>query len=132
MKSPATLGTNPTSYQLEQYQKSLLTYWELKGVVDTAREEGLAEGHEKGLAEGHEKGLAEGHEKGLVEGHEKGLVEGHEKGLAEGLQKGREEGHQAGKQEGIFQVATTMKVQGLSIEIIERVTGLTRQELASL
>jgi predicted transposase/invertase (TIGR01784 family) len=44
---------NLTREQLEQYQKSLLTYWELKGVVDTARDEG----HERGLAEGLQKGI---------------------------------------------------------------------------
>jgi hypothetical protein len=43
---------NLTPDQLEQYQKSLLTYWELKGVVDTARDEGEAKGLEKGRAEG--------------------------------------------------------------------------------
>jgi predicted transposase/invertase (TIGR01784 family) len=40
---------NLTREQLEQYQKSLLTYWELKGVVDTAYDEGEARGIEKGI-----------------------------------------------------------------------------------
>ncbi len=35
---------NLTREQLEQYQKSLLTYWELKGVVDTAYDDGKADG----------------------------------------------------------------------------------------
>jgi len=52
---------NLTREQLEQYQKSLLTYWELKGVVDTARDEG----HERGLAEGLQKGMEKGIEKGI-------------------------------------------------------------------
>ena len=47
---------NLTPDQLEQYQKSLLTYWELKGVVDTARDEGKAEGLIEGEARGLEKG----------------------------------------------------------------------------
>jgi len=47
---------NLTKEQLEQYQKSLLTYWELKGVVDTAR----GEGEEKGRLEGRLEGKKEG------------------------------------------------------------------------
>ncbi len=43
---------NLTKEQLEQYQKSLLTYWELKGVVDTARDEGKEEGRLEGRLEG--------------------------------------------------------------------------------
>ncbi|BAP55848.1 hypothetical protein THII_1551 [Thioploca ingrica] len=43
---------NLSPEQREQYQKSLLTYWELKGVVDTAREEGLQKGREEGKLEG--------------------------------------------------------------------------------
>ncbi len=42
---------NLTRDQLEQYQKSLLTYWELKGVVDTARDEGREEGRLEGKLE---------------------------------------------------------------------------------
>lgn len=43
---------NLTRDQLEQYQKSLLTYWELKGVVDTARDEGKLQGKAEGRLEG--------------------------------------------------------------------------------
>ncbi len=47
---------------LEQvaYRESLKHYWDMNNVVETAREEGLAEGREVGLAEGREMGLAEG------------------------------------------------------------------------
>ncbi len=75
---------NLTPEQREQYQKSLLTYWELKGVVDTAREEGW--------------------------------------------QKGREEG----RLEGILQVARMMKQNGLAIEVIQTMTGLTLNEIERL
>jgi len=43
---------NLTREQLEQYQKSLLTYWELKGVVDTAYDDGLIDGEQIGLRKG--------------------------------------------------------------------------------
>jgi predicted transposase/invertase (TIGR01784 family) len=65
---------------LEQYQKSLLTYLELKGVVDTARDEGEAKGIEK----------------------------------------------------GIRLIAMNLKNEGLSLEVISRVTGLSNIELEKL
>ena len=49
-----------------------------------------------------------------------GLVEG----LAEGLARGREE--------GILQMARNMKQQGLSLDIIQRVTGLSADVCESL
>jgi len=50
---------NLTREQLEQYQKSLLTYWELKGVVDTAHDDGEKIGFQKGKAEGKAEGKFE-------------------------------------------------------------------------
>jgi len=79
---------NLTREQLEQYQKSLLTYWELKGVVDTARDEGKAEGKAEGLIEGIEK--------------------------------------------GICLTAQKLKQEGLSVEMIAKVTGLTVAEIENL
>jgi len=75
---------NLTPEQLEQYQKSLLTYWELKGVVDTAKDEG------------------------------------------------REEGRLEGRLEGIRLTAHKLKQEGLSVEIISKVTGLTVNEIEKL
>jgi len=51
---------NLTKEQLEQYQKSLLTYWELKGVVDTAYDDGEKIGFEKGIIQGEQIGLEKG------------------------------------------------------------------------
>jgi predicted transposase/invertase (TIGR01784 family) len=105
-----------TPKQREFYHKSLLSYQELKGVVDTAREEGLAEG----LQQGREEGRAEGREEGRAEGREEGRAEG------------REEGIQEGKLAGIIQVAQTMKHNGLPLQLIQQVTGLTNRELQQL
>lgn len=60
---------NLTKEQLEQYQKSLLTYWELKGVVDTARDEG----EEKGIKKGREEGRLEGKLEVAMKLKQKGL-----------------------------------------------------------
>lgn len=85
-------------------------------VLTSAKAEGLVEGHAKGLEEGMEKGLAEGHAKGLEEGMEKGLVKGMEKGQDKERRKN----------------ARSMKELGIAIEIIERVKGLSREEITNL
>jgi predicted transposase/invertase (TIGR01784 family) len=71
---------NLTREQLEQYQKSLLTYWELKGVVDTAYDDGKADG----------------------------------------------------KLEEKLEIAQNLKQEGFPIEIIEKVTGLSIEEIKQL
>ncbi|MEY3220177.1 MAG: hypothetical protein RIT27_1534 [Pseudomonadota bacterium] len=68
---------NLTREQLEQYQKSLLTYWELKGVVDTAYDDGKADG----------------------------------------------------KLEEKLEIARNLKQEGFSVEMIEKVTGLSIEEI---
>jgi predicted transposase/invertase (TIGR01784 family) len=68
---------NLTREQLEQYQKSLLTYWELKGVVDTAYDDGKADG----------------------------------------------------KLEEKLEIARNLKQEGFPIEMIEKVTGLSVEEI---
>ncbi|MCF0184330.1 MAG: Rpn family recombination-promoting nuclease/putative transposase, partial [Bacteroidaceae bacterium] len=59
---------------------------------------------------------AEGREEGLIEGHKKGLVEGHKKGLAEAN----------------LAFATKMKSDGMPIDIIQKYTGLTADEIDRL
>jgi predicted transposase YdaD len=67
---------------------------------------------------------------------EKGIAEGIQKGRAEGIQKGRAEGIQKGIAEGIHkekrQTALEMLREGLSIELIAKVTKLSRNEIEDL
>ncbi|MBU1720346.1 MAG: Rpn family recombination-promoting nuclease/putative transposase [Bacteroidetes bacterium] len=53
--------------EFQEYEDSLKYYRDLKNSLDTAREEGMAEGIEKGIAEGIEKGIAEGERKKQIE-----------------------------------------------------------------
>jgi predicted transposase/invertase (TIGR01784 family) len=45
-----------TREEYNVYQESLLSYWESKGMIDTARDEGRVEGIAKGRAEGEQIG----------------------------------------------------------------------------
>jgi len=81
-------------------------------VLDTAKMEGHAEGLEEGLAKGHAKGLEEGHAKGLEEGHAKGLEEG--------------------RAEEKKSLVRRMKAMGMDAEAIAQITGLTKEEVASI
>ena len=53
---------------MREYEDSLKAYRDIKNSLDTAREEGRAEGREEGRAEGREEGRAEGREEGRAEG----------------------------------------------------------------
>jgi predicted transposase/invertase (TIGR01784 family) len=62
------------------------------------------------------------------------LVKPHyEKGLKEGLQKGLQEGKLEGKQEGKLETkietAKKMKKEGLSLDLIIKITGLSKKDL---
>ena len=70
------------------------------------------------------KGRREGESKGRLEGK----AEGHSEGLKEGLSKGKMEG----AKEERMQTARRMKNEGLSIELIAKITGLSPEEIASL
>lgn len=70
--------------------------------------------------------------KGMKKGMEKGLAAGMEKGLAEGLAKGKEEGLAEGKKEGTKEIAAKLKQNGMPIDTISQLTGLSRQEIESL
>ena len=54
--------------ELREYEDSLKAYRDIKNALDTAKEEGRAEGREEGRAEGREEGRAEGREEGRAEG----------------------------------------------------------------
>ncbi len=61
-------------------------------------------------------------------GEEAGLL----KGEAIGLKKGRKEGLQKGREKERFDIAKTMLSEGLDIQLISKMTGLTEKEIKSL
>ena len=96
------------------------------------RAEGLAEGRAEGLAEGRAEGRAEGLAEGLAEGRAEGLAKGRAEGIAEGRAKGRTEGIAEGKKEERIEIAKRLKSAGTPSEIISQVTELSIKEIADL
>ena len=94
--------------ELREYEDSLKAYRDIKNSLDTAKEEGRAEGREEGRAEGREEGRAEGREEGRAEGREEGRAE------------------------GIAMVAKMMFTKGMDIDVIASMTGLSTDEVESL
>ena len=58
------------------YTESLMSYWESKGMIDTARDEGRIEGEKKGRIEGEKQGRIEGEKQGRIEVALKGIQMG--------------------------------------------------------
>lgn len=103
-----------------EYDAHIDTIMVQNDVLDTAREEGLAEG----LEEGKKIGRAEGLEEGRAEGRAEGKAEGRAEGLAEGLEEGKAEERR--------NTALKMISMGMSNEIIINLTGLSEKEINSL
>jgi predicted transposase/invertase (TIGR01784 family) len=62
----------------------------------------------------------------------KGRAEGLSKGLAEGLKKGLEKGRIEGKAEERTQIAKSLLLKNIPIDIIAETTGLSLQDIAEL
>ena len=71
-------------------------------------------------------------QRGLKRGREEGLAKGLAKGRAEGLAKGRKEGLAKGRAEERIEIARNMKADGMSIELIQKYSGLSPEEIAQL
>ena len=93
------------------YERHLDNVMVQNDVLDTAKDEGRAEG----LAEGRAEGLAEGRAKGIAEGRVKGLAEGR----AEGIEQNKRENARRMKAKG-FDVSDIADITGLSASDIER------------
>ena len=85
-------------------------------VINTAKNDGFAEGEEQGFAKGEEQGFAKGQEQGFVKGQEQGFAKGQEQGFAKGREEGREEGILNEKTEN----ARKMKSKAIRYRIFQR------------
>ena len=98
--------------ELREYEDSLKAYRDIKNSLDTAKEEGRAEGREEGRDEGREEGRKEGR--------------------AEGREEGRAEGREEGRAEGIAMVAKMMYAKGIDVDVIASMTGMAIDKIKAL
>ncbi len=94
----------------EMYDVGLRKYRDTIGVLEGAHMEGEAKGFKRGMA----KGMAKGRTEGLAEGR------------AEGLERGRAEA----RAEKVL-MAKSLVAQGMDINVISSVTGLSAEEILS-
>ena len=74
------------------------------------------------------QGLEDGKKQGIKEGKKQGIKEGKEQGIKEGI----EEGIQIGEKNNQIKTVKEMINQGLSIELIEKITHLTVEEINNI
>ena len=74
------------------------------------------------------KGIQDGLKQGIKEGKEQGIKEGKEQGIKEG----KEQGIKIGERNNQIKTAKEMKKQGLSIDLIEHITKLSKEEIEKL
>ena len=107
---------NFTPDELKEYENSLKNMSDYYNIIDSAEKIAL------------KKGLEIGHEQGLAEGLEQGREQGREEGREEGLEQGREEG----REEGLLLAARNMLSQGMPVDIVMNVTGLSEDVIDKL
>ena len=90
--------------EMREYEASKKAYRDIKNSIDTAKQEGLAEGLEIGM----EKGMKQGMEKGMKQGMEKGM----------NLRS--------------LEIARKMLAKGMDEASIMDMTGLTAEEIKLL
>ncbi len=72
------------------------------------------------VREGIAKGILKGMEKGILKGRIEGLEQGMQKGIAKGMAR------------GIRETARSMFLEGLSTEAVQRITGLSDEEMRTV
>lgn len=98
------------------YDKHIDSVMIQNDVLESARDEGLAQGMAQGMAQGIEKGMAQGIEKGIAQGIEKGIA----KGIEQGAQREK------------IALAKKLIAKGLSIPEISEITNLSTKDLQEL
>ncbi len=108
----------------------------LRRGVEQGLQDGLRRGVEQGLQDGLKRGIEQGLQDGLRRGVEQGLQDGLKRGIEQGLQDGLKKGMEQGLQDGLKQrtleIAKEMLKQNFTIEAINSVTGLTKEEIEKL
>ena len=84
------------------------------------------------IEDGLAKGMADGMAQGMAQGLAKGMADGMAQGMAQGIAEGIEQGIEQGKAEEKLAVARNALAEGYSIESIQKITGLSLEEIKKL
>jgi len=103
---------NYSDTEYAEYEDSLKHYRDLKNTIDTAFDEGKTEGIEQGI------------ERGIKQGLERGIEQGIERGIEQGIERGIEQGKIA--------TAIECKKEGIALDTIANITGLSIEEIEKL
>lgn len=109
-----------TPEERNEYVASKKEYWDSYSSITTSYNKGIA------------KGRAEGRAEGLAEGRAEGIAKGRAEGRAEGISEGIAQGKTQGKAEQNLENARKMKSLGVNHNIINEVTGLSKEEIETL
>jgi hypothetical protein len=75
---------------------------------------------------------SDAHKEGYEEGMEQGIATGIEQGIATGMEQGIATGTERGEHAKAVAVAKSMKALGMAADVIEKVSGLTADEISKL
>jgi len=88
----------------------------------------LEKGEQIGIQKGEQIGIQKGKQIGIQKGEQIGI----QKGEQIGIQKGGQIGIQKGKIEGKIEVVLNCDDQGMEIEMISNITGLTEEDILKI
>ena len=74
----------------------------------------------------------EGKKEGIEIGFQHGVEKGRQEGIEQGIEKGRQEGIEQGEKNKSILIAREMKKENMSFELINRLTGLSAEEIEKL
>lgn len=112
-------------------ENELLVYDRFWDIVRTSRMfiDGAArDGERRGFAKGMKEGMKEGMEEGMKEGMKQGMEQGRKEGKKEGI----EQGVKQGIEKGFKIMAGRLKSEGLAVDAIAKLTGLSQEEIKAL
>ena len=110
-----------TRAQLEAYDR----FWDAIRVEKAFINEGIRRGMEKGIKQGMEQGIKQGMEQGIKQGMEQGIKQGIKQGVEQGIEQGRAEG----ERQKALAIARNLRLSGMSLSDIARMTGLSEAEI---
>jgi len=121
--------------QIEMFRRTMVYLWDRSDSnLETFRSsmDRLPEAERPHLMTPAKQAIAEGFAQGEAAGRLLGLEQGIEQGIERGIEQGIERGIAQGLHLAHMQDARRMRAEGLSLELIAKVTGLAPEELNAL